>query len=73
MWCRRAPTVSPRHTENCVPEFTIVSALELPSYGLVVFIDMNMYILAEGKNLKTFLKENYATALDSNCYQLLIC
>ena len=30
-----------------------------------------MYILIEGRNFKTFLKENYAIALDS-CYQLII-
>ena len=33
----------------------------------MVFIDVNMYILIEGRNFKTFLKENYATAWDS-CY-----
>ena len=33
--------------------------------GLVVFIDMNTYILAEGRNFKTFLKKSYAVALDS--------
>ena len=35
--------------------------------GIVVFIDMNTYILTKGRNFKTFLKENYAIALDS-CY-----
>ena len=28
---------------------------------------MNKYILTEGRNFKTFLKENYAIALES-CY-----
>ena len=51
--------------KNCPPEFLIFSALELPSCGLVVFIDMNIYILIEGRNFKTFLKENYAVALGS--------
>ena len=32
-----------------------------------VFIDMNMHILTEDKNFKTFLKENYAITLDSCC------
>ena len=32
---------------------------------LVVFIDINTYILTEGTNFKTLLKENYAIALDS--------
>ena len=34
---------------------------------LVAFIDMNTYILTEGRNFKTFLKENDATSLDC-CY-----
>ena len=33
---------------------------------------MIMYILTEGRNFKTFLKENYAIALDS-CYLLIYC
>ena len=45
----------------------ILSALKLPSCGIVVSIDMNMYILTESRNFKTLLKENYAIALDS-CY-----
>ena len=44
--------VSPRGT--CKDQ-----ALKLPSCGLVVFIDMNMYILTEGdRSFKTFMKEN---------------
>ena len=31
----------------------------------MVFIDMNFYILTEGRNFKTFLRENYAGTLDS--------
>ena len=42
-------------------EFPILSTLKLYSCVLVVFIDMNTYILAEGRNFKTFLKENYTT------------
>ena len=46
----------------------LFSALKLPLCGLVVFTDMNTYILTEGgRSFKTFLKENYAVALDS-CY-----
>ena len=41
--------------KSCVPEFL---------YGLVVFIDMNTCILKEGGNFKTFLKKNYAIALE---------
>ena len=45
----------------------ILSALKLPSCEIMVFIGTNTYILTEGRNFKTFLKENYASALDS-CY-----
>ena len=44
--------------KSCVPEFL---------YGLVVFIDMNTYILTEGKDFKAFLKQNYAITLE-RCY-----
>ena len=53
--------------KNCAPEFLILSALKLSSCELVVFVDMNTYILTEDRNFKTFLKANYATALDG-CY-----
>ena len=59
--------ISSRHTKNCAPVFAIVSVLKLPLCGLVVFIDMNTYILTGGKNLKIFLQENYTIVLD-NCY-----
>ena len=41
--------------------------MKLASWELVVFIDINSYILTEGRNIKTFLKESYVFALD-NCY-----
>ena len=53
--------------KNCVSKFPVLSALKSPSCRLVVFIDMNTNILTEGRNFKTFLKENYAIALDSCC------
>ena len=59
--------ISSRHTKNCAPVFAIVSVLKLPLCGLVVFIDINTYILTGGKNLKIFLQENYTIVLD-NCY-----
>ena len=62
-----APKVSTRYTENCASELLILSALKLPSCELVVFINMNTYILTEGKHLKTILKESYLIGLDS-CY-----
>ena len=37
--------------------------------GIVVFIDLNTYVL-NGMNFKTFLKENYAIALLDSCYLL---
>ena len=67
LWWRMAPKVLTRYKKDCTPENPILSVLKLRSYGLVVFIDMNTYILTEGRNFKTFLKENYAVDLDS-CY-----
>ena len=61
LWGNPAPKVSTKYTKNCV------SALKLPSCGLVVFIGMNMYTLTKGRNFKTFLRENYAVARGS-CY-----
>ena len=57
--------ISSRHTKNCAPVFAIVSVLKLPLCGLVVFIDINTYILTGGKNLKIFLQENYTIVLDN--------
>ena len=37
------------------------------SPGLVVFIDMSLHILTEGRNFKTFFKESYVAVWDS-CY-----
>ena len=51
--------------KNCAPEILIFSALKLFSCRLVVFTDMSTYILTEGKNFKTSLIENYATAWES--------
>ena len=36
--------------KNCAIEFLILSFLKLLSYDLVVFINMNTYILKEGTN-----------------------
>ena len=52
--------------KNGPPEFLILSVLKLLSCGLVVFMNMSTYILIEGRNCKTFLKESYPIALD-NC------
>ena len=51
--------------KNCATEALIFSVLKLFSCGLVVFTDMSTYILTEGKNFKTSLIENYATAWKS--------
>ena len=48
-------------------QFPTLSALKIPSCGLDLFIDMNTYIITEGRNFKAILKENYAMTLDS-CY-----
>ena len=58
------PKVSVSHKKNCVTEFSMLLALKLPSCGLLILIDMNRYILTEGRNFKTFLKEILAFAWD---------
>ena len=58
------PKVSASHKKNCVTEFSMLPALKLPSCGLLILIDMNRYILTEGRNFKTFLKEILAFAWD---------
>ena len=58
------PKVSASHKKNCVTEFSMLLALKLPSCGLLILIDMNRYILTEGRNFKTFLKEILAFAWD---------
>ena len=67
--CTFIPTerVSQPGIKKCLPEFSILSALKLRSCELLVFIDMNTYILIEDKDFWAFLKKNYAVALDS-CY-----
>ena len=55
------------YKKNCVSEFQFLSNLKLPLCGLVVFIDMNMYLHTEGRDFKKSLTKNYAIALDS-CY-----
>ena len=52
-------------TYHEVRVFPILSALKLPLYWVLVFIDMKTYILIEGRNSKTYLKVNYAITLDS--------
>ena len=46
--------------ETCPPEFPILSALKLPSYRLMAFIDINTYMVTEDQNFKKCLKDNYA-------------
>ena len=58
------PKVSASHKKNCVTEFSMLPALKLPSCGILILIDMNRYILTEGRNFKTFLKEILAFAWD---------
>ena len=60
------------HRGACIPTPKVskiqklLSALKLILCGLVVFSDMKTYTEV-GMSFKTFLKENYAIALDS-CY-----
>ena len=58
LWYTQAPKLSTRHTNYFFQPF------KLASCGLVVFIDMKTYVTEGGRNFKTFLKENYAIALD---------
>ena len=51
--------------KNCVPEFQILSTLKLRSCGMVIFLNMNNYMLTEDTDFKTFLKERYPIDLDS--------
>ena len=56
--------------KNCAPEFSILPALKLPSCGLVVFIDMNTFILTDGRNFerhsyKTYIRYSPYFAADS--------
>lgn len=70
-WCKHAPNVSRKkaYKKNCVPEFSILSALR--NYLLLdlwfLAIDMNTCIITGGRIFKTFLEENNAIAL-GNCY-----
>ena len=52
---------------NKAPQILIFSALKLNSCELVVFVDMNAYILTEVRNFKAILKEIHAIALGSCC------
>ena len=45
------------------------SRRQLPSCGLVIFIDVNTYLLlTEGRSLETFLKESYTIPLEVVIY-----
>ena len=52
---------------NKAPQILIFSALKLTSCELVVFVDMNAYILTEVRIFKAILKEIHAIALGSCC------
>ena len=64
LWSTPAPNVSTRHTKNCVSNFPILAALNLPSCEIVVFVNVNTYILTEGRNCRIFMKVKCAIALD---------
>ena len=55
--------------KNCASEFLILSALKFPLFGIVGFINMDTFILTEGRtgNFKALPKENYPIVLD-HCY-----
>ena len=59
-WHQKSQQSRQRH---CAPELTLKS----PSFGLVVFINMDIYKLTWDTNFKTFLKERHPIGSDS-CY-----
>ena len=66
LWCILKPRVCQNGTHrNCASKFLVLLALKLLSSRIVVFIDMDTYILTECRNFEAFLKENYAIASDS--------
>ena len=69
--CVCVPKVSANkaYIKMCSRICSSFSTSRLPSCVVVIFIDMNAYILKEGTNFQKFLKETYAIALDS-CYLL---
>ena len=47
LWCKHAPSTKSLKQgiqKNCITKFSILSALKLPSCGVVVFIDMNTFL-----------------------------
>ena len=65
LWCTQAPS-SIRH---CIQKIVNPILQFFQPWTLVG--DMNMYILTEGRNFKTFLKENYVIPWDS-CYLFIL-
>ena len=57
LWCSQAPKVSTKYRQNCVPKIPFPSTLKLYSCKLVVFTDINTYILIEDRNFKTLWKK----------------
>ena len=57
---------SQQDTQKIVPEFLILSALKLPSFGLMVFIDMNTCILTEGQHSELMKTINDGKTLPSS-------
>ena len=70
-WCMHVPRVSANKAYKKIvyKNFQLFQPfIIIPSSVLVTFVDMNMYILTERGNFKTFWKaKNYAIGLDS-CY-----
>ena len=60
-WCTRAPEVK-AYKKLCIRIFDCFS---LHITFMVIFIEMNTYILTEGRNFKTFVKKNYGIAFYS--------
>ena len=49
--------------ETCPPEFPILSALKLPWYRLMAFIDINTYMVTKDQNFKKMLERQLCNYL----------
>ena len=64
--CTYGTSLNKAHTALCTINSNSFSP-EILSCELLVFIDMNTYIITDVINFETIMKQNYAVALDS-CY-----
>ena len=74
LWCILKPRACQNGTHrNCASKFLVLLAPKLLSSRIVVFIDMDTYILTECRNFEAFLKENYELPRTVVRYSLKKC